>query len=54
MYAFHHVEFLGLVGSTKLSEKKKKKKSTKKSKPQSSWTLKIAEVQEVACVLQLS
>lgn len=53
MYAFHHVEFLGLVGSTKLSEKKKKK-STKKSKPQSSWTLKIAEVQEVACVLQLS
>lgn len=35
-------------------KKKKKKKSTKKSKPQSSWTLKIAEVQEVACVLQLS
>lgn len=29
MYAFHHVEFLGLVGSTKLSEKKKRKKAQK-------------------------
>lgn len=32
----------------------RKKESTKMSEPQSSWTLKIAEVQEVACVLQFS
>lgn len=30
------------------------KNPPKMSEPQSSWTLKIAEVQEVACVLRLS
>lgn len=40
----------------KITKKKKakKKKSMKMSELQSSWTLKMAEVQEVSCILQLS
>lgn len=47
MNAFCHIE-------TQNYQEKKKKKGMKMSELQSSWTLKMAEVQEVSCILQLS